>query len=36
VTAEQWAQFLTATLIWVIAPGVIGVIRVLRTEVKSN
>jgi len=36
VTAEQWAQFLTATLIWVIVPGAIGVVRVLRTEIKSS
>ena len=36
VTAEQWAQFLTAVLIWVALPAAIGVIRVLRTEVKSN
>jgi hypothetical protein len=36
VTAKQWAQFLTATLIWVIVPGMIGVVRVLRTEVKSS
>jgi len=36
VTAEQWAQFAVATAIWVIMPGSIGVIRVLRTEVKSS
>jgi ABC-2 type transport system permease protein len=36
VTAKEWAQFLTATLIWVIVPGMIGVVRVLRTEVKSS
>jgi len=36
VSAEQWAQFLTATLIWVVAPGALGVVRVLRTEVKSS
>jgi ABC-2 type transport system permease protein len=36
VTAKEWEQFLTATLIWVIVPGMIGVVRVLRTEVKSS
>jgi ABC-2 type transport system permease protein len=36
VTGEQWLQFLTATVIWVVLPGLIGVVRVLRTEVKSS
>jgi ABC-2 type transport system permease protein len=36
VTAEQWAQYLTASLIWVVLPGAIGVVRVLRTEVRSS
>jgi voltage-gated potassium channel Kch len=36
VSGQQWAQVLTATLLWVILPAVFGVRRVLRTEVKSN
>jgi ABC-2 type transport system permease protein len=36
VAAKQWAQFFTAVLIWVIVPAAIGVVRVLRTEVKST
>jgi len=36
VGGKQWAQFLTASLIWVVVPGTAGVIRVLRTEVKSS
>jgi ABC-2 type transport system permease protein len=35
-TGEQWLQYLTASLIWVVLAGVIGVGRVLRTEVKSS
>jgi ABC-2 type transport system permease protein len=34
LTGEQWAQSLTSTLIWVVLPLVIGLVRVLRAEVK--
>jgi ABC-type transport system involved in multi-copper enzyme maturation permease subunit len=36
MTGEHWAQVVTATLIWVVLPAVLGVLRVLRTEVKSS
>jgi hypothetical protein len=36
VTAKQWAQYLSASLIWAIVPGVVGVFRVLRAEVRSS
>jgi hypothetical protein len=36
LTGGQWAQVLTATLIWVVLPAVFGARRVLRAEVKSN
>jgi ABC-2 type transport system permease protein len=36
LTAQQWAQVLTASLIWVALPGALGVIRVLRNEVRSS
>jgi ABC-2 type transport system permease protein len=36
VTGRQWAQYLTASLIWVIVPGVVGFVRVRRSEVKSS
>jgi ABC-2 type transport system permease protein len=36
LTGQQWAQVLTATLIWVVLPAALGVLRVLRTEVKSS
>ena len=36
LTGQQWAQVLTATLIWVVLPASLGVIRVLRTEVRSS
>ena len=36
LSGTQWAQVLTATLIWVVLPGALGVIRVLRTEVRSS
>jgi hypothetical protein len=36
LTGQQWAQVVTATLIWVVLPAALGVIRVLRTEVKSS
>jgi len=35
MTGRQWAQVLTATLLWVGLPAVLGIARVLRTEVKS-
>ena len=34
LTGEQWAQSVTSTLIWVVLPLVIGLVRVLRAEVK--
>ena len=34
MSGEQWAQLLTSTLIWVVLPFVVGVVRVLRAEVK--
>ncbi len=34
LTGEQWAQSLTSTLIWVVLPLVVGLVRVLRAEVK--
>ncbi len=34
LTAEQWAQLGTGTLLWVVLPFVLGLVRVLRAEVK--
>ena len=34
LTGEQWAQSVTSTLIWVVLPLVVGLLRVLRAEVK--
>lgn len=34
VTAEQWGQLATSTLIWVVLPFVLGLWRVLRAELK--
>lgn len=34
MTGEQWGQLATATLIWVVLPFVLGLVRVLRAEVK--
>lgn len=36
LTGEGWAQVATATLIWIVLPGALGVMRVLRTEIKST
>jgi ABC-2 type transport system permease protein len=36
LSGQQWAQVLTATLLWVVLPAVFGVRRVLRTEVRSS
>jgi ABC-type transport system involved in multi-copper enzyme maturation permease subunit len=36
VTGQQWAQVLTATVIWVALPAAVGARRVLHTEVRSN
>lgn len=36
LTGQQWAQVVTATLIWVALPAALGVSRVLRTEVESS
>jgi ABC-type transport system involved in multi-copper enzyme maturation permease subunit len=34
LTGEQWWQLTTSTLIWVVLPFVVGLVRVLRAEVK--
>jgi ABC-2 type transport system permease protein len=34
LSGEQWLQVTTATLIWVVLPFVVGLVRVLRAEVK--
>lgn len=34
LTGEQWAQLGTTSLIWVVLPFVLGLVRVLRAEVK--
>lgn len=34
VTGEQWWQLVTSTTIWVVLPFVVGLVRVLRAEVK--
>ena len=34
MTGEQWAQLATSTAIWVLLPFALGVLRVLRAEVK--
>jgi hypothetical protein len=34
LTATQWGQLATSTLIWVVVPLVVGVWRILRSEVK--
>ncbi len=34
MTSDQWAQCATSTLIWVVLPFVVGLVRVLRAEVK--
>jgi ABC-2 type transport system permease protein len=34
LSSEQWWQVVTATLIWVVLPFVVGLVRVLRAEVK--
>ena len=34
LTTEQWAQIGTSNLIWVVLPFVLGLVRVLRAEVK--
>jgi ABC-type transport system involved in multi-copper enzyme maturation permease subunit len=34
LSGEQWAQLGTGTVIWVLVPFVLGLIRVLRAEVK--
>jgi ABC-type transport system involved in multi-copper enzyme maturation permease subunit len=34
LTGHQWAQLLTSSLIWVVAPFVAGLIRVSKAEVK--
>lgn len=34
MTGDQWNDLITSTLIWVVLPLVVGVWRVLRTEVK--
>ena len=34
LTGEQWWQVVTSTFIWVVLPFVVGLVRVLRAEVK--
>ncbi len=34
LTGEQWWQVVTATLIWMVLPFLVGLVRVLRAEVK--
>ena len=34
MSGTEWAQLATGTLIWVVLPFVVGVVRVLRAEVK--
>ena len=34
MTGEQWLHIATATAIWVVLPFVLGLVRVLRAEVK--
>jgi ABC-type transport system involved in multi-copper enzyme maturation permease subunit len=34
MTGEQWGQLATSTALWVLLPFVLGVLRVLRAEVK--
>jgi ABC-2 type transport system permease protein len=34
LSGEQWAQIATGTLIWIVLPLAIGVVRILRSEVK--
>lgn len=36
LTGRQWAQVLTATLLWVAVPAAAGTVRVLKTEIKSQ
>jgi ABC-2 type transport system permease protein len=34
LSGQEWAQLATSTLIWVVLPFVLGLVRVLRAEVK--
>lgn len=34
ITGEMWAQITTSSLLWVVLPFLIGLVRVLRAEVK--
>jgi ABC-2 type transport system permease protein len=34
LTSEEWWHVVTSTLIWVVLPFVVGLVRVLRAEVK--
>lgn len=34
LSGEMWAQIVTSNLIWVVLPFAVGLVRVLRTEVK--
>jgi ABC-2 type transport system permease protein len=34
LSAEEWWQIVTSTVIWVVLPFVVGLVRVLRAEVK--
>jgi hypothetical protein len=35
LTGEEWAQVAVTALIWILLPLVAGVIRLLRSELKS-
>jgi hypothetical protein len=34
LTGEQWAQLATSSAIWILLPFVVGLVRVIRAEVK--
>jgi ABC-2 type transport system permease protein len=34
ITGEEWAQLATSTVLWVVLPFLLGLVRVLRAEVK--
>ena len=34
MTGEQWAQLATASAIWIVLPFVLGLVRVMRAELK--
>jgi ACR3 family arsenite efflux pump ArsB len=34
IDGEQWVQIATSVVLWVLLPFVVGLLRVLRAEVK--